>query len=442
MANITIPPTPRQELSMGIRLLILLGMAVVLLIPQSLILYLVHDRGEVAEEAALSIAEPWGKKQVVAGITLIVPYTVKSDRSDRKVDQMYAFFQPDSLQIGSVVLPEIRHRGVYESVVYHSELTVQGSFRPLNRDIIPSDATVNWNEASILCPVSDLVGLKSLIQVRMNDSVYELEPGALRYNISLGSPALSCPIRITPGRSLHFAYNYNLNGSERLYFAPTARVTNVDMRLKWGNPSFTGRFLPEERTVTDSLTTARWSVLYVNTPLEQEWISDGDYDYGSARSLDYDDSDATFGVTVLAGVDIYQKVYRAVKYGVLMILFTFLTFFFIDSIAKRRVPMIGYVLTGLAILLFYTLLLSVSEYLPFGWSYLIAAGAITIMISLYLRGFVQSKYPTLICAGILAILYTFLYVILQMESFPLLVGSLFLFIVLGLIMWLSQKLEW
>ena len=86
---------------MGIRLLILLGMAVVLLIPQSLILYLVHDRGEVAEEAALSIAEPWGKKQVVAGITLIVPYTVKSDRSDRKVDQMYAFFQPDSLQLCS-----------------------------------------------------------------------------------------------------------------------------------------------------------------------------------------------------------------------------------------------------------------------------------------------------------------------------------------------------
>ena len=214
------------------------------------------------------------------------------------------------------------------------------------------------------------------------------------------------------------------------------------MRLKWGNPSFTGRFLPEEREVTDSLTTARWSVLYVNTPLEQEWISDGDYEYGSTRSLDYDDSAATFGVTVLAGVDIYQKVYRAVKYGVLMILFTFLTFFFIDSIAKRRVPMIGYVLTGLAILLFYTLLLSVSEYLPFGWSYLIAAGAITIMISLYLRGFVQSKYPTLICAGILAILYTFLFVILQMESFPLLVGSLFLFIVLGLIMWLSQKLEW
>ena len=327
-------------------------------------------------------------------------------------------------------------------MLYRTKIEVRGVFTGIDKTLFPANEWIEWDEMKLVQPVKDVVGLKAIPKVQLRDTTLLLESGNRVDGMAPNWSTLSSPLRVRKDGRYEFSYEYAVNGSQELNFHPSAAITNVDLSLLWDKPSFTGKFLPDERTLTDSLTTAHWTVLSANTSQSLSWAAKANRSYYDYESDNVFSSSEEFGVKLLMGIDHYDKVERAVKFAVLMIVFTFLTFFFTDSLLKKPIPMIGYVLTGLAILLFYTLLLSISEYMNFGLSYLIAAGAITVMISLYMHGFIKRLKPVLICAGILVILYTFLYIILQMANFPALVGSLFLFLVLSVVMYLSQRLEW
>lgn len=427
---------------MGLRLLLLLVMTVLLLIPQVLISLLVDDRSTTAARAAREIAEPWGEEQTLCGPLISVPYYVK-DKESCGFEEYMAFFQPDSVTIAVRAIPEERTRGIFSVLLYRTKIEVRGVFTGIDKTLFPANEWIEWDEMKLVQPVKDVVGLKAIPKVQLRDTTLLLESSNRVDGMAPDWSTLSSPLRVRKDGRYEFSYEYAVNGSQELNFHPSAAITNVDLSLLWDKPSFVGKFLPDERTLTDSLTTAHWTVLSANTSQSLSWAVKSDRSYYSEYgSNDRFSSSEEFGVKLLMGIDHYDKVERAVKFAVLMIVFTFLTFFFTDSLLKKPIPMIGYVLTGLAILLFYTLLLSISEYINFGLSYLIAAGAITVMISLYMHGFIKRLKPVLICAGILVILYTFLYIILQMANFPLLVGSLFLFLVLSVVMYLSQRLEW
>ena len=434
--------TPRREtLGLGMRLVLLGVMALVLLLASMLIYPLVKERMDNAEQAKASIALPWGKKQTIGGDKL-------------EVNQMV--FIPDSLEIDVKVDPEVRARGIYKALLYRAEAIVTGNFVGVRRSKFPANTKViYWEEASLRYGVSDIVGLKSFVKCEAGDKSYVLDkvtsetPQSLSFSSALESPIDSALVK----EGFDFRLTVALNGNESLCFCPMGRITDVMMRLHWGNPSFGGRFLPDMREVTDSLTTARWKVLSINHQIPENFLmhDDGvrDDDSYSYRSYVYsgeqdDDNIATneFAVRLLQPVSHYKQVDRSVKYAILLIVFTFLTIFFCDYFAKKHIPLFAFLLVGVAVLLFYTFLLSLSELMGFGWAYIISCVAVVGLATTYLYGFLRDKVYTMVGGGVMVLLYGMMYLLLTLENLPLLIGSIFLFIVLAVIMRLSLKMHW
>ena len=222
-----------------------------------------------------------------------------------------------------------------------------------------------------------------------------------------------------------------MNGSDGLFFIPVGKETKVELSSPWSNPSFTGSFLPNERQIDSDGFTAEWKILHLNRNFPQQWK-------GAHYKIDH----SFFGVKLRLAVDDYQKIMRTAKYAIMFITLTFLTFFMIELLGKKVIHPIQYILIGFALLIFYTLLLSISEYLTFKFAYLLAGAAIILLISLYTKTVLNSTLQTITIAGVLVLLYGYLYVILQLQDFALLMGSIGLFIVLAVVMYLTRKVDW
>jgi len=416
----------------GIKLLLLGVIALALLIPQVFIDLLVDSRKDTAEEVREELARSWGGEQYVRPLWLAFH---KLDKQGKATDEM-VYIQADSVRMNVEVTTNERTRGFYSAILYHATLHVSGYFNPaLLKGKEGEDISVNPD--GYLCTgIREPMGLKSNFVVKMGGKDYALQVSSIPQPFV--NTCLAAPFNGEKDSAGYFSYTYELNGYKNLEFYVQTPATDVSLTMHYPNPAFSGDCLPDERTITDSVTTARWK-LYASTSLfPQVMVKER-----SDRYYDYDeDKERSFIVSTQFTDVYYRAIERSLKYAILIIVFTFLTFFFTDTLSKTNMPMIGYLLTGVAILLFYTLLLSLSEYLPFGWAYFLSSVAIISMIGIYFWSFIRSLKATGVCVGILVLLYLFLYIILQMDAFPLLVGSLFLFVVLGVVMYLSRKLTW
>lgn len=429
----------RHPLSPGIKLLLLAVMALVLLIPQIFIDLLVDSRYEYSEEVQANIAQSWGGVQAVRPIWLSFPV----EKKDKNDDTNYiAHYQVDSVKMDVDITTQTRYRGFYSAVLYHAKINVEGYIDPA---ALKEDVDIDgyrYDKISqmgyITTSIREPLGLKSNLVVNMAGKEYHLTASNATTLFDDGK-TFSAPIDLRSDSLGKFSYTYELNGYKDLQFFVQSDAMDVNLKLHYPSPSFSGDFLPDDRTISDSVTTAHWRLFASASTFPQTTVRDRD-----TRYYEYDDelNPRSFSVSTQFTDVYYRAIERSLKYAILIIVFTFLTFFFTDTLSKTNMPMIGYLLTGCAILLFYTLLLSLSEYLAFGWAYLITCLAIIGMIGIYFWSFVRSLKATMVCVGILVILYVFLYLILQMDTFPLLVGSIFLFIVLGLVMYLSRKLTW
>lgn len=426
----------RRTLSPGIKLLLLAVMALVLLIPQIFIDLLVDSRRDYSEEVQETIAQSWGGEQCVRPIWLSFP-VLKKDDSDSYV----VHYQVDSVKIDVEMTTQTRYRGFYSAVLYHAKIKVEGYIDPA---VLKEGANIDGFSYDIsptgyiATSIREPLGLKSNLVVDMEGKEYHLIASNVSPLFDDGK-TFTAPIDLRKDSLGKFSYTYELNGYKDLQFYVQADAMDVNLKLHYPSPSFSGDFLPDERTITDSVTTAHWTLFSSASTFPQTAVQEA-----HTRYYEYDEvsNPRSFSVSTQFTDVYYRAIERSLKYAILIIVFTFLTFFFTDTLSKTNMPMIGYLLTGCAILLFYTLLLSISEYLAFGLAYLISCLAIIGMIGVYFWSFVRSIKATMVCVGILVILYLFLYLILQMDTFPLLVGSIFLFIVLGLVMYLSRKLTW
>ena len=230
-----------------------------------------------------------------------------------------------------------------------------------------------------------------------------------------------------------FQIKLSLNGSESISFIPAGKTTTVKLNSGWADPSFNGSALPDIREISPDGFTAEWQSLHLTRSFPQKW-SDRDYDTEIPESA--------FGVDLLIPVDIYQKSMRSVKYALLIIGLTFLVIFFIEMISKQRIHVVQYLLTGAALIIFYSLLLALSEHLNFALAYLISSTGIIALITGYAFSIFPKKKFAIITLIVLVLLYSFLYTILQMSDFALLLGNIGLFVTIGLIMFFSRKIEW
>lgn len=417
--------------SLGIRLSIIAFLTLVLLIPSFLIQDLISERKNRRDSVADEISQKWGNEQAIVGPLLTVPYK-HHYKSGKEIEHTirYAHFLPDLLNIEGSINPEVRYRGLYKVIVYNSKLSLSGNFPPVNLDdlnIAIEDFLLE--DAFVSVGISDMTGIREFIKINWNDKEYIANPG-IESNDVLES-GISVSPDLEAGEKQHFNFELNLNGSSGLLFSPVGKQTNVQLSSDWPNPSFTGNFLPADRAVNSSGFSATWNVLDLNRNFSQQWL-------GPNREL----SNSTFGVTLLLAVDEYQKTMRTAKYAIMFIALTFLTFFMIELLSKKIIHPVQYLLIGFALLIFYTLLLSISEYVVFELAYLIASAAIILLITVYSYSVLSDKLKTGIISGVLIILYGYLYILLQLHDYALLLGSLGLFVVLAMVMYLTRNINW
>lgn len=223
----------------------------------------------------------------------------------------------------------------------------------------------------------------------------------------------------------------NINGSEIFMVNPLGRTTSVEMNSTWKDPSFIGNFLPANRNISNEGFEAQWTITHLNRNFPQQWS-------GSKHSID----NSAFGVSLLMPVDHYQKATRSVKYAILFIALNFIVFLFIEIKNKKRIHPVQYSLVALALLLFYTLLTSLGEQIGFNQAFALSAASVTGLISWYAHQILKNVKATAWIAALQAGLYIFLFTILQLQDYALLMGSIGLFIILGLIMRASQQIKW
>ena len=422
---------PKNKL--GLKLLIIGALILVLLIPSAMIMSLIRERQIRRDDAVFEVSEKWGQDQTVSGPVISIPFKTffKDKKGNWTVYTHYAHFLPDDLSIEAVVDPEIRYRGIYEVVLYNTSLKLKGNFSSLNMKKFNIPAKdILWDESFLSVGITHMKGIKESIIVKWNDSEIKVNPG-IESNDILAS-GFSTRINIKPdNENMKFSLEIDLNGSRGLHFAPLGNETNVNIVSNWKNPSFIGEFLPENREVTDEDFSANWKVLQLNRNYPQAWTGNK-----------YNIESSTFGVELLLPVDEYQKNMRTVKYAIMFILLTFLAFFMMETLNKKKIHPFQYLLVGTALIIFYTLLLSISEHLSFKYAYLIASVATIALITAYTKSVLKDKKLTSIIALILIILYCFLYVLLQLQDYALLLGSIGLFVILAVVMYISRKIDW
>jgi len=444
-----------------------------LLIPTSMVESLISERASNRDSATEAISAQWGGAQLVLGPVLVLPYTaLETNNGHTSEVTRYLSLLPDTLSSTGTLAPERRHRGIYEAVVYRAGLRVQGVFRaPSLADLGVAASAVRWPEAFVALGISDLKGIRSGLALRWDGQARPFEPGLPTEAIlPYGSaPTLSTqvsevrqerasysrvgddddPSRGDAANGLQalvplaneaaltqrhtFAFDLDLNGSTGLLQAPLGRQTTLHLSAPWADPSFIGAFLPVQRTVNGQNFTADWKVFHLNRNYPQHWRS-------TEARPDVDAS--TFGVRLLVPVNEYLKTMRAAKYALLPLALTFLVFFFVEILNKLRIHPFQYLLVGLALVIFYVLLLALSEQMPFDAAYGLAGLTIVGLVTAYAAASFRQRQATLATAGVLAVVYGFVFVVLQLQDYALLVGSLGLVVVLAVVMFLSRNINW
>lgn len=410
-----------------------------LLIPTAMIKNLIGERQMTQNDAIHEVSAKWGNEQTISGPFITIPYYKyvkeysEKDSTD-KIIQIKAFLHilPSQLNISGKIDPEKRHRGIYEVVVYNSKLNISGTFNKINLaaiDVAPQN--IQFDKAEFVVGINDLRGIEKQIDLTWNQSHISFNPGVPSNDIV--ESGINALLTLHPDDSMmyHFNLTLDLKGSQLLYFTPVGKVTNINMASKWTNPSFNGAFLPDKRKVDKNGFKANWNVLHLNRNYPQIWTNNN-----------YSVNKSSFGVDLILPVDSYQKTYRSIRYAILFIGFTFLVFFFIEVLNKIYIHPVQYILVGIALIVFYTLLLSLSEHIRYNFAFIISAIATLLLIAGYVRAILKSIKLTLLIAGILTVLYTFIFVIIQLQDYALLIGSIGIFIIIGLVMYFSRKIDW
>ncbi|WP_350293525.1 cell envelope integrity protein CreD [uncultured Croceitalea sp.] len=429
--------------SISARMLIVGFILVILLIPLGFVKDLIRERGFRQTEVIQEINQKWGNQVTLYGPIIKIPYkTYKEEKVFDAKSKTYiktyedvfhnAYFLPENLTINAQVDTESLERGIYESVVYTSDIELNGSFKgfDFSAEEIP-DEDILWNKATVFMKTTNLKGIRNEISIQLDTNKFSLKP---QFNDQYMSTLSSGFIKKLKADSiLSYSLNIKINGSEQLQFIPVGRETLVRMKSDWHSPSFNGNFLPDDKTkkITKDGFEANWKVLETNRQFGQQFFD---------RLPDL--SAFSFGTDLIIPVDDYQKTQRTSKYGLLIIGLTLLVFLLIQIISKIDIHPFQYLMIGLALVMFYTLLISISEHQNFLKAYLIAGTAVIGLITIYSRTILKHiKFPLLI-GGSLSALYAFIFVIIQLENYALLVGSIGLFIILAIIMFASKRIDW
>lgn len=418
------------------------AISVVLLVPLFLIGAQISGRSARQAEVLREIADSAAGSQTVIGPVCVIRYheaiqgvdkdpATGGEVTHRQVVDRTLVLPPENLDISGDARVETRSRGIYHARLFHSSLKVQGSFQvPAGLGVDPR-STILDAEAFLVMALSDPRGISNDPAVLVNGSEHRFSTGTLGLNDRPGARVPLGAVDVAKGGHYAFSFPLDLMGTEHLSFAPVGTQTTVTLKSDWRNPSFQGRFLPVVRTVTDSGFEARWQVSALARSFDQ--ILGADRRGGDPEVL---------GVGFLEPVNVYSLSERAVTYGILFVILTFAAFFLTEILRRMRIHPLQYLLVGLALAIFFLLLIALSEHVPFGIAYAISSLACATLIGVYLSGALgQQKLGGQFGAGIL-LLYGILYGVLLSEDNALLMGAALLFAALGVTMLSTRRIDW
>lgn len=420
---------------MSIKLITIGFIILILLIPKFMIMDLITERKITSISAQQEVADSWSNEQIIRGPVLTVPYTeqiISKDGELVKEETHYYHFLPKALNINGELFPKKLNRSIYHSVVYESTLQIDGQFEKADLDSHQiKEENIQWEDAKLSMSIGDLRGISSQVELHWNKKTLPFSPGMNNRVLGANGISLDMPKELLQDSTADFHITLNLKGSKGISFAPLGETTNVHLKSSWNDPGFNGLFLPKDRNITTDGFTADWTVLNYNRDFPQSWIDNA-----------YDVKSSDFGVNLIDMADHYQKNERSAKYSIMIILMVFISFFLNEIITKQRIHPFQYILVGFAILIFYLLLLSFSEHVGFNAAYFIAAVSVILMVLIYSRSFLNSWLNSVGLTSILSVSFLFIFVLLQLESYALLVGSIGLFIILSMTMYFTRKINW
>jgi inner membrane protein len=438
--NERLSETLRQ--SQTLRVVTVAVLVVVLLIPVGMIRGLVAEREQRRASAVEEVSAKWGAAQQVVGPFLVVPYSVNVEALEdgRPVvvqrRSAHAVFLADSLMTHATLRTDTRSRGIYRVPVYRMQLKVAGRFsRPDFTRLGIAPASIDWERVQLVLGISDTRAIQEHSSVSWNGNEVRMLPGSGSYAASLtGIHAVTG----FPGdaATVEFSLPLTLNGSQGVYFVPFGESSLVALDADFPHPSFQGNWLPVERSVGDSGFTARWSVPFLGRSFPQAWSSHEELKIGAVAEQ------SRFGVDLVDPVDHYRMAERSAKYAGLFILLTFATLWLFEVRSGVRVHPVQFLLLGGALCLFYLLLLSLSEHMPFIAAYAIASLAVIGMVAAYGLTVLGSLNRALATGSVVALLYGYLYILLVNEDYALLIGSIGLFLILATIMYATRRVNW
>jgi inner membrane protein len=442
-----VPPAPRSarmgwmRRSLTFRAIVVGVLVLLLLIPLSMVTDLVREREARKAEVEAEVSGTWGGAQVITGPVIDVPYDIPvnvplgdgSGRFETRMETRYAHFLPERLEVSTQLRPERKHRSIYTVAVYEAHSTVSGSFAPLGAERLDPKAPLRWAEASVQLGISDLRSIKQQVTMKVGERTVPFEPGLRHGDLAASGLTAELPLDSAAlGQPMSFSLELAVNGSTSFDLVPVGRETRVQCASSWSDPSFHGAFLPDTARIGADGFAADWTVLHLNRDYPQAFTGDRS---GAVQA-------SAFGVYLIQPVNDYQKNTRAGKYGVMLIVLVFLVFFFVEVLQKLRIHPIQYLLVGFALCVFYALLIAISEHLGFSLAYIIAAVATIGLVVFYAASVFRVRNATQLLGLIMLLVFGFMFSLIQEQDHALLFGSIGLFIVLALVMWVSRRIDW
>ncbi|MEH6447405.1 MAG: cell envelope integrity protein CreD [Oleispira sp.] len=429
--------------------------AIILLLVLESVSGTIWERKSFQSVAKSSVAKSWTGAQNVFGPIIVVPYTIKWKRDEwsddgkrkivrHKIREGKKYLLATTTQMQASIATDIRYQGIYQFPVYSTDLKINGHFsaesiaEQIHLNLPSQNAKISYAQPYFTLAVSDARGINSVPILDLNGKEYAFKAGS---QLSFMDNGIHAPLpkdfiqSIKKQKDFPFSLNLSLRGMDEIKFYPSALNYQLSLNSPWQHPKFSGDFLPLSRTISDQGFDAQWEVSSFASNMEEKIAL---CEVNKCEEV----LKGNFGVEFIEPVNVYLQSERSLKYGFLFIVLIFVAFFLFEVLKKLPIHPIQYGLVGLAIALFYLLLLSLSEHLNFLLSYFIAALGSVTLISFYLVNVLRNAKTAGLFAGLLTLLYFTLYIIVSAEDFALLMGSTLVFIVLAVVMMTTRNIDW
>lgn len=426
--------------SMGVKLIVVCGLAILMTIPALLVFALVYERSQRAKDVTQEISADVGGQQTFLGPTLAIPYDISLPAPYKTGHGVYLVFPAQASAVVKTTIQE-RRRSLFKVPVFRSDLNLDGTFDLSGVPAAaPHGAVLDWSRAEFVVGMSDARGALADATLSFEDKTCTLAPSTITGRISIdpnqtkrlalfGADASGIA---KPGAKFSVTSALQFSGAQRIAVLAYGKTTHVTQQGDWPNPGFDGGFLPVSRSISAHGYTAQWSVPYIARGISAEGPSDSITGLG-ATSL---------GVSFVELVDPYQSVNRSMKYVPLFLGLVFLSFFIFEVTARKRVHPAQYLLVGIAQIIFYLLLLSFAERIGFDLAFLIAGAATVILLAANAGWIFTSRKQGWRALAIFSLLYGLIYMLLRLEDNALLVGAIASFLAVAAAMYFTRRIDW